>query len=213
MLALLSFMLDLASTAGRCAARCSASCSNQTVTGTAHRPRRNFHRAVHRITDTAPVKPSACGLLFTRALVVVAGTGSSITTGLRTAAGTDPRYCAAAAFFLWHGAVSGAARKNRAWLSCKIPQGDAFFALCHETSGHMGDSAHDFFDTIIDSAGGVDNRMVFKVYALQRVHAAHFRGVAAVINPRQAIRTRPGAPPWVRPAASGCCLSKAGHQL
>jgi len=33
------------------------------------------------------------------------------------------------------------------------------------------------------------------VYALQRLHAANFRGVAAVINSRPVIRTGPGAPP------------------
>jgi len=37
--------------------------------------------------------------------------------------------------------------------------------------------------------------MAFKVYALQRPHAANFRGVAAVINSRPVIRTGPGAPP------------------
>ena len=35
--------------------------------------------------------------------------------------------------------------------------------------------------------------MAFKVYALQRLHAANFRGVAAVIRP--VIRTGPGVPP------------------
>jgi len=37
--------------------------------------------------------------------------------------------------------------------------------------------------------------MVFKVYALQRLHAASFRGVAAVINSRPVIRTGPSVPP------------------
>ena len=37
--------------------------------------------------------------------------------------------------------------------------------------------------------------MAFKVYALQRLHAANFRGVAAVINLRPVIRTGPGVPP------------------
>jgi len=81
-----------------------------------------------------------------------------------------------------------------------MPQGDAFFVLCHESGGHMGDSAHDFLGMIIDSAGGsASDRMAFKVYALQRLHAANFRGVsvlhAAAINLRPAIRTGPGAPP------------------
>ena len=60
----------------------------------------------------------------------------------------------------------------------------------------MGDSAYDFLGMIIDSAGGsASDRMAFKVYALQRLHAANFRGVAAVINPRPVIRTGPGVPP------------------
>ena len=37
--------------------------------------------------------------------------------------------------------------------------------------------------------------MAFKVYALPRLHAANFRGVAAVINSRPVIRTGPGVPP------------------
>ena len=37
--------------------------------------------------------------------------------------------------------------------------------------------------------------MAFKVYALKRLHAANFRGVAAVINSRPVIRAGPGAPP------------------
>ena len=49
---------------------------------------------------------------------------------------------------------------------------------------------------IIDSAGGsACDRRAFKVYALQRLHAANFRGVAAVINSRPVIRTGPGVPP------------------
>ena len=60
----------------------------------------------------------------------------------------------------------------------------------------MGDSAYDFLGIIIDSAGGsASDRMAFKVYTLQRLHAANFRGVAAVINSRPVIRTGPGAPP------------------
>jgi len=75
-----------------------------------------------------------------------------------------------------------------------MPQGDAFFALCHEASGHMGDSAHDLLGMIIDSTGGsVSDRMTFMVYALKRLHAAR---VAAVINSRPSILTGPGVPPW-----------------
>ena len=53
----------------------------------------------------------------------------------------------------------------------------------------MGDSAYDFLGMITDSAGGS------ACDALQRLHAANFRGVAAVINPRPVIRTGPGVPP------------------
>ena len=68
-------------------------------------------------------------------------------------------------------------RKNEAWLSQTMPQDDAFYALCHEAGGHMGDSAYDFLGMIIDSAGGsASDRMAFKVNALQRLHAANFRG-------------------------------------
>ena len=60
----------------------------------------------------------------------------------------------------------------------------------------MGDSAHDFLGMTIDSAGGsASDRMAFKAYALQRLHAANSRGVAAVINSRPVIRTGPGVPP------------------
>jgi len=59
----------------------------------------------------------------------------------------------------------GVLRKNEAWLGHTMPQGDAFFALCHEAGGHMGDSAHYFLGKIIDSAGGsASDRMAFKVY-------------------------------------------------
>ena len=87
-------------------------------------------------------------------------------------------------------------RKNGAWLGHTITQGGAFCALCHEARGHMGDSAYDFLSMIIDSAGGsASDRMAFKVYAPQRLHAADFRGVAAVINSRPMICTGPGVPP------------------
>ena len=55
---------------------------------------------------------------------------------------------------------------------------------------------YDFLGMIIDSPGGsASDRVAFKVYALQRLHAANFRGVAAVINSRPVIRTGPGVPP------------------
>jgi len=95
-------------------------------------------------------------------------------------------------------------RKNGAWLGHFMPQGDAFFTLCHEPGGYMGDSAYDFLGIRIDSAGrSARDRMAFKVYALQRLHAANFRGVATVINSRPVIRTGPCVPP-------GCGLQPLG---
>ena len=91
-------------------------------------------------------------------------------------------------------------RKNEAWLDHTMPQGDAFCALCHEAGGRMGDSAYDFLGMIIDSAGGLaSDRMAFKVYALQRLHAANFCGVAAVISSSHGA----WCPPRAWPAAPG----------
>ena len=74
-------------------------------------------------------------------------------------------------------------------IACRDPHNDAAKIF-------TGDSAYDFLGMIIDSAGGsASDRMAFKVYALQRLHAANFRGVAAVINSRPVIRTGPGVPP------------------
>jgi len=73
----------------------------------------------------------------------------------------------------------------------------------------MGDSAYDFLGLITDSAGGsASGRMAFKVYALQRLHAANFRGVAAVINSRPVIRTGPGVPPRLGLQPLGTARSK-----
>jgi len=86
--------------------------------------------------------------------VTILGTLRNIITGVRTVVGADPRYCADAAGFPGHGALWGAMRKNGAWLEHAITQGDAFYALCHEAGGHMGDSAYDFLGMIIDSREG-----------------------------------------------------------
>ena len=63
-----------------------------------------------------------------------------------------------------------------------------------------------FLGMIFDSAGGsASDRMAFKVYAFQRLHAANFRGVVAVINSRPVIRTGLGVPP-------GCGLLPLGER-
>jgi len=144
--------------------------------------------------------------------VAILGALRSITAGVRTVVGADPRYCAAAVF-PGHGAVWGAMRKNEAWLEHTITQGGAFYALYHEAGGRMGDFAYDFLGMVIDSAGGsASDRMAFKVYALQRLHAADFRGVAAVIK---LAGDSHGAwcPPRAWPAAPGDRPPLAHHQL
>ena len=76
-----------------------------------------------------------------------------------------------------------------------MAQGDVFYVLCHEAGGRMGDSAHDFLDLIVDSTGGsASDRMASRIYALQRLHVANFRGVAAVIDSRPVICTGPDVP-------------------
>jgi len=67
--------------------------------------------------------------------VAILGALRNIITDVRTVVGADPRYCAAAAIFPGHGADWGAMRKNEAWLDHTSPQGDTFFALCHEAGG------------------------------------------------------------------------------
>jgi len=109
--------------------------------------------------------------------VAILGALRNIITAVRTVVGAGPRCCADAAVFPGHGADWGAMRKNEAWLDHTILQGDAFYALHHESGGRMGDSAYDFLGMIIDSAGGsASDRMAFKVYALQRLHAANSAG-------------------------------------
>ena len=90
----------------------------------------------------------------------------------------------------------GAARKNEAWLNQTLLQGDTFIPICHEVGGRQGAQANDLLDKICMSAGGsLSNRTAFKVCALQRQHAATFRGVAAVISARPIWRTDPGVFP------------------
>ena len=120
----------------------------------------------------------------------------SILIDVRTVAGADPRYCCAAALNPKHGAVWGVARKHKAWLSHNRSQRDTSIPICHEVGGRQGVQANDLLDKIFMFTGGsLSDRTAFKVYALQRLHEATFRGVAAVINARQIWRTDPGVFP------------------
>jgi len=62
--------------------------------------------------------------------------------------------------------------------------------------GRQGAQANDLLGKICMSTGGsLSDRTAFKVYALQRLHAATFRGVAAMINARPIWRMGPGVFP------------------
>jgi len=86
-----------------------------------------------------------------------------------------------------------AARKNEAWLSHTRPQGGTSIPISSEVGGRQGEQASALLGKICMSAGGsLSDRTAFKVYALQRLHAATFRGVAAMTNARPIWHTGPG---------------------
>jgi len=69
--------------------------------------------------------------------------------------------------------------------------------ICHEVGGRQGAQAKDLLDKICMSAGGLlSDRTAFKVYAPQRLNAATFRGIAAMISARPIWRVGPGVFPW-----------------
>ena len=78
--------------------------------------------------------------------------------------------------------------------------------------GRQGAQASDLLDKIFLSAGGsLSDRMTFKVFALQRLHAATFRGVA---DQRSAnLAHGPRGLPWAGCDAAGPCPAKADDQL
>ena len=84
--------------------------------------------------------------------------------------------------------------------------------ICHEVGGRQGVLASALLDkTCISAGGALSDRTTFKVYALQRLHAATFRGVAAVTNAHLA--HGPRGLPWAGCIAAGPCPAKADHQL
>ena len=120
----------------------------------------------------------------------------NIITDVRTIAGADSRYCPTAALVPGHGAAWGAIQKDDAWLQLAHSQGDTFIPLCHESGGRLGAQAIKFLDELSVTAGGSQgDRVAFKTYALQRLHAATFRGVALLINSRPVLRSGPEVPP------------------
>ena len=89
-------------------------------------------------------------------------------------------------------------QKNAAWLAQARSQGDIFFALCHEVGGRPGRGCEIFLDQLCSvAAASPSERMAFRIYALQRLHAATFRGVAMLINSRPVMRTGPEVPSGV----------------
>ena len=127
--------------------------------------------------------------------VAIFGALRNIITDVRAVVGADPRYCAGAAVFPGHGALWGAMRKNEALLEHTIPQGDAFYALCHEAGGRMGNSAYDFLGMIIDSAGGSASDRMAREHGsclMPPTHMfAHHRGGQRQPTPGNAQRSSP----------------------
>jgi hypothetical protein len=116
----------------------------------------------------------------------------NILIDVRTIAGADPRYCAEAALTAGHGAVWGASQKNDAWLAQTQSQGDKFVPACHEAGGSIGEPALALLDKLVATVGGsVGDRTAFRIYILQRLHAASFRGVAMLVLSRPVMRTGP----------------------
>ena len=114
----------------------------------------------------------------------------NILIDVRTIAGADPRYCAEAALTAGHGAVFGANQKNGAWLAQTQSQGDKFVPACHEAGGAIGEPALALLDKLVATVGGsTGDRTAFRIYILQRLHAASFRGVAMLILSRPVMRT------------------------
>ena len=81
--------------------------------------------------------------------------------------------------------------------------------------GRQGAQANDLLGKICISAGGkLSDRTAFKVYPPQRLHAATFRGVAAMINQRPAhLAHGPRGLPWAGCIAAGPCPVMADDQL
>ena len=70
-----------------------------------------------------------------------------------------------------------------------------FLALCHEAGGRAGRGCEIFLDQLCSvAAASQSERMAFRIYALRRLHAATFRGVAMLINSRPVMRTGPEVP-------------------
>jgi hypothetical protein len=76
-------------------------------------------------------------------------------------------------------------------------RGDTFLnALCHEAGGRAGRGCEIFLDQLCSVAAASPNgRMAFRIYALQRLHAAAFRGAAMPINPPPGDAHGPRGPP------------------
>jgi hypothetical protein len=120
---------------------------------------------------------------------------SNVLTDVRTIAAAHTKYCKMAACIPGHGADWGAGEKNDKWEEEARHQGDTFIPLCHEVGGRLGEPAKDLVDLLARSAGVGPEREAFKTYALQRLRALTFSGVARIILARPPFRTGPEVPP------------------
>ena len=68
----------------------------------------------------------------------------NVLTDVRTIAGSDPRYCCAAALSPGHGAAWGAVQKDAAWLAQARSQGDTFSPSATRWGGALASAARFF---------------------------------------------------------------------
>ena len=81
------------------------------------------------------------------------------------------------------------------WLAQARSQGGIFFALCHEVGGRACHGCEFFLDQLCSvAAASPSEHMTLRIFALQRLHAATFRGVAMLINSSPVMRAGPEVP-------------------
>jgi len=74
-------------------------------------------------------------------------------------------------------------------------RGALFSLSATRQGGRAGRDCEIFLDQLCSvAAASQSERMAFRIYALQRLHAATFRGVAMLINSRPLMRTGPEVP-------------------
>ena len=104
-----------------------------------------------------------------------------VRTNTVTTAGYDSvARCAATARYAAH---TGAIKKHDDWDDPCFAMGYDFVALSHETGGHLAEETDEFFQQLVNHAGGGDpsDEARFRHYAATRLHLTNQIGVAKTI--------------------------------